>query len=53
MDPDDIVEQQIVAIAGRQALMRKPRPADHDGPEFADLRMDTQLMHLMPPVALP
>jgi hypothetical protein len=30
-DPDDIVEQQLVAVAGRQALVRQPGPVDHDG----------------------
>jgi hypothetical protein len=30
MDPDHIVEQQLVAVAGREPLMGERRAADHD-----------------------
>ena len=29
LHPDHVVEQQVVAVAGRQALVREPGPADH------------------------
>ena len=48
VDPDHIVEQQIVAIAGRQALMGERWPADHDGPQLADLRMNADLLMVHP-----
>ena len=34
--PDDIVEQQILAVARGQALVGKARAADHDGAELAN-----------------
>jgi hypothetical protein len=37
VDPDDIVEQEIVTVSGREPPMGKRGPADHHGPQLADL----------------
>ena len=42
VDPDHVVEQQLVAVAGREPLVREAGTADHHGPELADLRVDTE-----------
>jgi len=42
VDPDHVVEQQLAAVAGREPLVREAGPADHHGPELADLRVDTE-----------
>ena len=42
VDPHDVVEQQGVAIAGRQALMRPARRADHHLAQLADLGVDAK-----------
>ena len=47
--PDHVVEQQVVAIAGRQALMGERWPADHHGSQLADLRVNAELSHDSPP----
>ena len=47
--PDHVVEQQIVAVAGREALMGKTGPADHHRPQLADLRVNAELSHRAPP----
>ena len=36
VNPDDIVKEKIMAVAGGQPLVGQRRPADHDGPQFAD-----------------
>ena len=49
MDPDHVVEEQVVAVARRQPLMREARAADHDGPQLADFRMDAETACMVPP----
>ena len=39
--PHDVVEQQRVAIGGREALVRPARRADHDLAQLADFRVNT------------
>ncbi len=41
--PDHVVEQQIMAVAWGQALMREAGPADHHGLELAHFRMCAEL----------
>ncbi len=36
MHPDDVVEEQLTTIPGRQALMCEPRPAHHHRSQFSD-----------------
>ena len=48
VDPQDVVEQQVVAVGRRQALMRAARRADHDLAQLADLRVDAELGLLVP-----
>ena len=43
LHPDDVVEQQVVGIAGSKPLVGQARPADHDGAKLADFRMDAEL----------
>ena len=43
VDPQHVVEQQCVAIAGRQTLMSAPWRADHHLAQLADLRMNAKL----------
>ncbi len=43
LHPDDVVEQEVVAVARSQALVGQPGPADHDGPELAHFRVDAEL----------
>ena len=40
--PDDVVEEQIVAVSWRQPLMRAPGRADHDRPQLAHFRMHAE-----------
>src|SRR5215472_1191010 len=42
MDPDDVVEEEIVAVARRQPLMRAAGRADHHGLQLADLGMGAE-----------
>ena len=42
LDPQDVVEQQLVVIARRQPLEAEVRPMDDDLAELADLRVDTE-----------
>ena len=42
LHPHHIVEQQVVAIAGRQALMRAARCTDHDLAQLPDFRVDAE-----------
>ena len=49
MHPDHVVEQQIVAVAGGEAQMGEPGPADHHRPQLADLRVNAELSHRAPP----
>jgi hypothetical protein len=37
LDPQHVIEQQSVAIGGREALMGAARRADHHLPQLADL----------------
>jgi hypothetical protein len=41
VDPQDIVEQQRIAVRGCEALVRTAWRADHDFAQLADLRMNT------------
>ena len=43
LQPDDVVEQQLVAVLRRQPLVRKSRCAHHDSPQPARLRPHSQL----------
>ena len=43
LDPEHVVEQQRVAVAGRQPLVRPPRRADHHLAQLADLGVDAEL----------
>ena len=43
LQPDDVVEQQLVAVLRGQPLMRKSRCAHHDSPQLARLRPHSQL----------
>ena len=47
--PDHIVEQQVLAVARGQALVRKSRAADHDGAELANFRVDAEFTHACSP----
>ena len=49
LDPDHVVEEQVVAVARGQALVGEAGPADHDGPELADLGVDAKVTHGSPP----
>src|SRR3954467_2727431 len=49
VDPDHVVEEEIPAVAGRQALMGETGPADQYGPQLPDLGIDTGLVHGPPP----
>jgi hypothetical protein len=49
VDPDDVVEEEIVAISRRQPLMREAGPADHHCPQFSDFGMDAKTTHCLPP----
>jgi hypothetical protein len=42
LHPKNIVEQQVMAIAGRQSVMRKARPAHHDGLQLAHFRVNAE-----------
>ena len=42
MDPDHVIEQQIMAITGSESLVRQTGPADHDCSKFSDLRMNAK-----------
>ena len=42
LDPEHVVEQKVVAIAGRQPLVRAARRADHHEPELADFRVNAE-----------
>ena len=42
LDPQDVVEQQLVVVARRQPLEAEVRPMDDDLAELADLRVDTE-----------
>ena len=44
VNPDDVVEEQVVAVVGRQPHVGQPRPADHDLAQPTDLRVDTELL---------
>ena len=41
VDPQNVVEQQRVAIGGREALVRPSRRADHHFAQLADFRVNT------------
>ena len=45
LHPEDVVEQQIRAVARRQPLMRKPGPADEHGPERSDFAVNSTFLH--------
>src|SRR6185503_9099613 len=45
LHPDHIVEEKVLAIPRRQALMGEAWAADHDGPQLAYLGVDAKLMH--------
>ncbi|MNZ27311.1 hypothetical protein D3C78_445270 [compost metagenome] len=42
VDPDHVVEQQLVAVVGGQAHMCEPRRADHYLMQFAGFRMNAE-----------
>ena len=42
LDPEDVVEQQRVLVAGRQALELEVGPVEDDTPQRADLRPDVE-----------
>ena len=42
LQPDDVVEQQLVAVVRGEPLMGKSRRADHDSPQPARLRPDAE-----------
>ena len=42
LDPQDVVEQQLVVVARGQPLEAEVRPMDDDLAELADLRVDTE-----------
>src|SRR4051812_5619067 len=42
MDPDHVIEQQIMAITGSESLVRQTGPADHDRFKLSDLRMNAK-----------
>src|SRR6516164_1838779 len=47
--PDDVIEQQVAAIAGRKPLVRQAGPADHHGLQLADFRMNAKFpLHTCP-----
>ena len=43
LDPQHVVEQQLVAVGRREALVRSTWGADHDLAQLADFRVDTEL----------
>ena len=43
LHPDHVVEQEVVAVAGRQPLVGERRARHHHLAELADLRMDAEL----------
>ena len=45
LDPQDVVEQELVVVARRQPLEAEVRPMDDDLAELADLRVDTERRH--------
>ena len=45
LDPQDVVEQQLVVVARRQPLEAEVRPMDDDLAELADLRVHTERRH--------
>jgi hypothetical protein len=42
LDPNHIVKEQVVAIAGRQPLVGKTRTTDNHGSEFSYLRVNAK-----------
>ena len=42
LDPQDVVEQELVVVARGQPLEAEVRPMDDDLAELADLRVDTE-----------
>ena len=52
VDPQHVVEQQVVAVGRRQALMGAARRADHHLAQLADFRVDAEL-GLLSPCSLP
>jgi hypothetical protein len=43
LHPNDLIEQQIAAVARCKSLMRQPWPANYDGPEVAYFRVNAKL----------
>ena len=43
LDPDHVIEQQLVAVGGRQALMGAPGRADHHLAQLSDLRVHAEV----------
>ena len=45
LDPQDVVEQQVVVVRRRQPLEAQVRAVDHDLAQLADLGVDAELAH--------
>src|SRR4029450_5616088 len=45
LDPQDVVEQQLVMVRGGQSLEAEPRPVDHALAELAHFRIGTEVRH--------
>ncbi len=43
--PQHVVEQQVLAVARRQALMREPGPAHHHRSQLANFRVNAERSH--------
>ncbi|HZL95156.1 MAG TPA: hypothetical protein VFB99_15985 [Vicinamibacterales bacterium] len=41
LDPEDVVEQQVVVVGGRQSLEAQLRPMHHHLSQLADLGVDS------------
>src|SRR5262249_46782276 len=44
VDPEDVIEQKVAAIAGRQPLMRHPGPAHHNRSQFSNFGVNAEFM---------
>ena len=53
LDPQDVVEQQLVVVLGREALEAQVGPVDDDPPQLADLGVDAERSHLSRLLPLP
>src|SRR5438046_2646141 len=51
LDPQDIVEQELVVVCGRQALETQVRSVDDHLAEAPDLGVDAQIIHAGSPEA--